>query len=650
MLVVDVDALQTIHFLDFVHQVFLQVLLAHDCHDVVRVARAIHQRISVTDALAFLHVDMDAARQRVFLLLAIVADDIDLAHALADLAVLHDAVDLGDHGGFARLAGFEQFHHTRQTAGDVLGLGGCARNFRQHVSGVNVIPIGHRQVGVHGHQVALFVVLAAPGGTNVDGGNALLIGGIHHHPLRAAGDFVNLLLHGDAIGQVFEMHHAADLGEDRERVRIPLQQNVVGLHFDAVPEVDLRAVDHLVAFFFAALLVEDGDDAVAVHGNQFALGVLDRGNADEFDEAVGLRILLGLFGRAGGRAADVERAHGELGARFADRLGGDNAHRFAALDQPAGGQVAAIAELANAALRFAGQHGANLHALNTGRLNRRRQILGNFRIHRDNAVAFVIELVFERHAADDAIAQRFDDFARFDDGFDIQTVAGAAIGFRHDDVLRHVAQAAREVTGIRRLESGIRQTLAGAVRGDEVLQHVQAFAEVGRDGLFDNFARRLGHQTAHTGKLADLLFRAARAGIGHDVNRIEVAASAVVFLHRLEHFLGDAFGHLRPDLDDLVVAFAVRDGAFLILRDHFDDRFFGGLDQRSLLARHDHVVDANRNSGAGGVQEAQGFDVIEHRHRDRQAELEVTIMHHLGEALLLQQTVDEGHFVRQNII
>ena len=142
---------------------------------------------------------------------------------------------------------------------------------------------------------------------------------------------------------------------------------------------------------------------------------------------------------------------------------------------------------------------------------------------------------------------------------------GAAIVFGDDHVLRHVDQTPRQVTGVGRLERGIRQTLARAVRRDEVLQHVEAFAEVRRDRGFDDFARRLGHQTAHTGKLADLLFRTARAGVGHDVNRIEVAAGAVVLFHGAEHLIRNLLGNVGPDFDDLVVALAVGDGAVLIL-------------------------------------------------------------------------------------
>ena len=74
------------------------------------------------------------------------ADHVDLALALGDFAELHRAVDFADDGGLARLAGFEQFDHARQTAGDVLGLGGFARDLRQHVARVNLVAVLHHQV------------------------------------------------------------------------------------------------------------------------------------------------------------------------------------------------------------------------------------------------------------------------------------------------------------------------------------------------------------------------------------------------------------------------------------------------------------------------------------------------------------------------
>src|SRR5262249_35931926 len=111
----------------------------------------------------------------------------------------------------------------------------------------------------------------------------------------------------------------------------------------------------------------------------------------------------------------------------------------------------------------------------------------------------------ERNAANDAVAERFDFDAGFDNGLNVNAFACAAIEFVDDDVLRNVHEAAGQVAGVRGLESGVGETLTSTVRGDEVFQHGEAFTEVRSDGSLHNFAGGLGHKTAHTGKLANLL-------------------------------------------------------------------------------------------------------------------------------------------------
>ena len=211
-----------VDFLDFVHQVSLQLLFAQHGKNVVRVERAIHQRLAGANALAFLHVDVNAARHLVFLLGAVVGHDVDLALALGDVAELHHAIDLADDRGFVRLARFEQLLHARQTAGDVLGLGGLARDLRQHVAGRDRVAILHHQVSARRHQVTL----AALGALDDDGRLALLVRRIDHHVTRQAGDFVHFFVQRQAFLQVLELHRAADFGEDREGVRIPLDQDI----------------------------------------------------------------------------------------------------------------------------------------------------------------------------------------------------------------------------------------------------------------------------------------------------------------------------------------------------------------------------------------------------------------------------------------
>jgi len=140
----------------------------------------------------------------------------------------------------------------------------------------------------------------------------------------------------------------------------------------------------------------------------------------------------------------------------------------------------------------------------------------------------VLNLV-ERDAADDAVAQRFDFDAGFDNRLDEDAFVGAAIEFVDDHVLGHVDQAAGQVTGVGGLQSGVGKAFTRTVSGDEVLQYGEAFAEVRSDRRFHDFAGRLGHQAAHTGKLANLLLGTAGAGVRHDVHRVDDAFLVVIF-------------------------------------------------------------------------------------------------------------------------
>ena len=118
----------------------------------------------------------------------------------------------------------------------------------------------------------------------------------------------------------------------------------------------------------------------------------------------------------------------------------------------------------------------------------------------------------------------------------------------------------------------------------------RALAEVGGDRRLDDFARGLGHQAAHAGQLADLLRRTARARVGHDVDRVErrlLALLAGLVVDQLlgadlaHHLVGDLLRHLRPDVDDLVVALAVGDqtlGVLLLDLLHFLLRSLEQLD------------------------------------------------------------------------
>ena len=178
----------------------------------------------------------------------------------------------------------------------------------------------------------------------------------------------------------------------------------------------------MVALLFAVLFIDDGDEPGAVHGDGSAAATLDELEVHELHDAVVARFERGTLGNAGGGSADVERTHGQLRAGFADGLRGDDADGFAKLNHAPGGEVAAVAESANSAAGFAGEHGTDAHALDTRGLHLVGEVFGDFLVDVDDDDALEVLDLVEGDAADDAVAQRLDFDAGFDDRFDEDAV------------------------------------------------------------------------------------------------------------------------------------------------------------------------------------------------------------------------------------
>src|ERR1700761_6878014 len=117
----------------------------------------------------------------------------------------------------------------------------------------------------------------------------------------------------------------------------------------------MRAGRHLVVVLFAGLL-DDGDDALVAI-------LADLHRATHFGDrglALGLARFEDFFDSRKTRddvfgcdAAGVEGTQRELRARFADRLGRDDADRRSDVDLITRGQVASVAQRTDAVLRFA---------------------------------------------------------------------------------------------------------------------------------------------------------------------------------------------------------------------------------------------------------------------------------------------------------
>ena len=305
-------------------------------------------------------------------------------------------------------------------------------------------------------------------------------------------------------------------------MRVPGGDRLPGFHLIAVVHGDRCPVADLVALLLAALFIDHAQLARPRYRDIVPVLVPHQLHVVHVDRAGGLHRDAAGGGRAVGRTADMERAHGQLGAGLADGLRGHHADGLADVDQVTARQVPPVAHRADPVAGLAVDRRAHLDLVHAQVLELLAPALIEQGAGRDQDVlALGIHDVGGDHAPEHPALQGLHHVAALDHGFHHHAVGGPAVVLGDHQVLGDVHQAPRQVTGVGGLERGIGESLARTVRGDEVLQHVQALAEVRGDGRLDDGAVRLGHQAAHARQLADLGGRAPRPGVGHHVDGVE---------------------------------------------------------------------------------------------------------------------------------
>ena len=357
----------------------------------------------------------------------------------------------------------------------------------------------------------------------------------------------------------------------------------------------------------------------------------------------------------------MERAHRELGSRLSDRLSGDHTHGLALVHELSAGEIASVASAAHAEGRLAGEYRADHDVLDAGILDGPDLLLVDLLTGFDQYV--VADRVFDSRQGNppqDALADRLDDLAPFDQSADGNTIGCAAVDGAHDHVLRHIHETAGQVARIGGLERGIGQPLSGTVGRDEVLEHREPFTKVRSDGSFDDLSRGLGHEAAHPGELTHLLGRTARPGVGHHVDGVEARdlSFLAVFVpfdlgpQPLQHLVGHLLRCVGPDVDHFVVALSVGDQTFLVLLFDLLNLGLRRFDELFLVLRDLHVVNRHRDPSSRGVAVAQSAQPIGEKNGGLGTESAIALIDQLAEGLLVHYLVDdlEGDLVRDDLL
>ena len=325
----------------------------------------------------------------------------------------------------------------------------------------------------------------------------------------------------------------------------------------------------------------------------------------------------------------MEGSHGQLGSGFTDRLSRNHTYGLAEFDLLAGGQRTAVAQRADAEFGIAGEHRADLDAVDGWVITQSIDL-----VLTEQGIGFDPgATVLKRCRQVDVTQQRTPKKLGVEiaarrlgiggDVFDPDTERGAAIVLADDEFLSDIDESPGEIAGVGGSKSGIDESLAGAWRRDEVLEGFEPFTEVRLDRPRDHVTTRVGHQAAHTGDLLHLGHIAPRTRADHHVDRVEALGPELCL-----HCLLNIMGGVGPDANLLLAPLTIGDDAPTELRLDAVGLLLVSIEEFALAGRRFDVLDRNRQTRLRCVSVAEVLDGIER-------------VRNIGSRIVLRQALDD---------
>ncbi len=161
-------------------------------------------------------------------------------------------------------------------------------------------------------------------------------------------------------------------------------------------------------------------------------------------------------------------------------------------------------------------------------------------------------------------------------------LARTAIHLTDNHILGHIHQTTCQVTGVRSTKRGVRKSLSRAMSRNEILQYVQSLTEIGLNRQLDGMAGGIRHQSAHSGKLLNLLIRTTGSRVSHHIN-------IIIFIQSAEQVMRQLIVCILPGLNNLFIALLLRDQATAVVLGNLIHRCLSIRNQLRLGFRHGHI-------------------------------------------------------------
>ena len=509
-------------------------------------------------------------------------------------------------------------------------------------------------MGTHGQRVGLHHIALAVDYLGL--GNAVVVLGLDDEDFGIARDLIILLAVGHALDQVLEAQGTLHLTDDNGVECVPFTDPVaLGNHTARLEEQLGTILDGSMGEHHVGVGILDLHLGHTTNDDIYTILIGYGAQILDLNHTIILRRDVGYCRSIACHTTSMEGTQGQLCTRLTDGLGGDHADSLTTLHHAVRCQVASVALGTNATLSLTSEDGTDLNRLDGRLVDASSNRVGDFLTALDDDFTRSgINHIVNRHAAQDALAQRSDNTVTVADLATNESAQGTTVLLVDDHVVSDVDQTTGQITGVGGLQSGIGKTLAGTVGRDEVLEHRQTLLEVCQNWVLDNLVTafnarllRLGHQTTHTGELTNLVLRTTGTRVEHHEYRVEALLVGSNLLHQLVGEFGIDVG---PDIDDLVVTLVVGDSTHVIV--HLDLLGTGITlsDDFGLAVRNQHVIQVERQTALECHVVTHVLDIVKELSRTGHTAVADNTGDDIAQRLLGNQLVNVTNLVGHGIV